>query len=214
MKIQWFGQSCMVIESLNGTKILCDPYDDSVGYRLPDADADIVTVSHNHFDHNAVDIVKGNPYVIRETGEFEHLGIKIKGITTFHDDEGGSKRGINIVFKFVIDNINFLHLGDVGHKLSDEHLKEMSPCDILAVPVGGVYTVDGVDAFEIARQLNPQIIIPVHYDTPSNKVGLNSAADFESRFPEIRRVKFWEGSRKDLPERVVVYTLMALGEVN
>lgn len=214
MKIQWFGQSCIIIESVNGTKILCDPYDDSVGYRLPEIDADIVTVSHNHFDHSAVDIVSGNPYVIKETGEFEHLGIKIKGIATFHDDKGGAKRGPNIAFKFEIDNINFLHLGDIGHVLSDEQVKEMRPCDILAVPVGGVYTVDGSGAFKIARQLNPGIVIPVHYDTPSNKVRLNTAADFESRFPEIRRVKLWKGLRKDLPERVVVYSLMAMGEVN
>lgn len=202
----------MVLESVSGLKVLCDPYDDSCGYSPPADAVDIVTVSHDHFDHNAVDVVKGAPVIFKETGEFKEEGIEIRGIHTWHDTEGGNKRGSNIVYRFEIDNINFIHMGDVGHVLTEEQVADIKPCDILAVPVGGVYTVDAGGAREIVSQLDPQIVIPVHYHTPSNKIGLNTAEDFLKDFPEVRREEIWEGTRGDIPERVMIYVLAAHGE--
>lgn len=198
MKIKWYGQACMILESISGRKIMCDPYDESVGYRLSNEDVDIVTVSHDHFDHSAADMVKGEPVVIKKADGF--------------NEKGGAERGDNIVFKFEIDNINFVHMGDIGHVLTDEQVKEIRPCDILAVPVGGVYTVDESGAKEIVNQLNPQIIIPIHYHTPSNKIGLNPVDGFLKNYTEVRREKFWEGTRTDIPERAEVWVLMAHGE--
>lgn len=213
MKIKWYGQACMVIESVDGVRIMCDPYDDSVGYSLPDKEViDIVTISHDHFDHNAVDTIMGTPKTFREDGEFIERGIKIIGVHTWHDTEEGGKRGGNIAYKFVIDNINFIHLGDIGHILTEQQVKCLTPCDILAVPVGGVFTVDAAGAQEIVKQLNPRIVIPIHYDTPSNKVGLNSADTFMKGFMEVKREKIWTGVRSDIPNQIVVWMLKAHGE--
>lgn len=202
----------MVLESVSGLKVMCDPYDNSCGYTQPQEEADIVTVSHDHFDHNAVSIVKGSPIVIKETGELEEKGIKIKGIHTWHDTENGSSRGGNIVYRLEIDNINFVHMGDIGHVLTGDQINDLKPCDILSVPVGGVYTVDADGAREIVNQLDPQVVIPIHYHTPSNKIGLNPVDEFLKDFLEVKRDKIWEGTRRDIPEQVVVHVLMAHGE--
>jgi len=212
MKISWYGQSCILLESSEGITVLCDPYDAAFGYRLPHVSPDIVTVSHRHSDHSAVDTVQGNPVVLQKTGLHEVKNITVKGIETWHDDAAGALRGNNISFRFFIDNIYFLHLGDIGHILTREQTASMRPCDILAVPVGGKFTVGSEKAFEIVRQLDPQIVIPVHYDTPSNRLGLEGVEDFAGKFPEIQRVKHWKGARKDLPKNLMLYILFALGE--
>lgn len=202
----------MLIESAEGIKIQCDPYDDTVGYRVPEFEPDIVTVSHDHFDHNAIDFTGGSPEIIREPGDFNVKGIKIKGVESFHDDCGGRKRGKNIIYRFTIDNMNFVHMGDIGHTLDEKTIRALKPCDIVAVPVGGRYTVGGRDAADIVKGLSPSAAIPVHYDTPSNKIGLADANEFLSEFMEIRRSRAWEGRRKDLKDNIVVEVLMALGE--
>jgi L-ascorbate metabolism protein UlaG (beta-lactamase superfamily) len=213
MKIKWYGQACMVLETFGGTKIMCDPYDESYGYELPKEEVDILTVSHmQHCDHNAVEIVRGNPKIINETGEYEEKGLKIKGIHTWHDSEFGSKRGDNIVYRFEVDNIFFVHMGDIGHILTDDQVKEITPCDILAVPVGGTYTVDADEAYEIVKQLNPQVVIPIHYHTPSNRIGLDTAEHFLEKFLEIKREKIWEGSRVNITNFQTAYALYAHGE--
>jgi L-ascorbate metabolism protein UlaG (beta-lactamase superfamily) len=202
----------MVLETVDGIRIMCDPYDESFGYSIPNDNVDIVTVSHNHFDHNAVSIVKGEPLVIRDKGEYEYEGIKIKGIHTWHDPVGGNKRGENIVFKFCMDNINFIHMGDIGHVLTDGQINDLKPCDILAVPVGGIYTVNTNEAREIVKQLNPQIVIPIHYHTPSGTGELNTADEFLKEFMEVKREKIWEGIRTDIPRETVACVLFAHGE--
>lgn len=212
MKIKWYGQACMLIETSEDIKILTDPYDESLGYKLPDDEVDIVTISHDHFDHNAYVKIKGSPIVIREEGEFRERGIKIKGIHTWHDNKEGRLRGDNIAYKFEIDNINFVHLGDLGHLLSDEQVKELRPCDILAVPVGGVFTINAKAARDIVDQLNPQVVIPMHYATPSNKAGLDSEEEFIKEYLEVKRVKNWIGSRANIPRQTIIYVLLAHGE--
>jgi L-ascorbate metabolism protein UlaG (beta-lactamase superfamily) len=214
MKIRWYGQANILIESSGGIKIQCDPYDDTLGYRIPDFKPDIVTVSHNHFDHNGVEFTKGDPETVREPGDFNIKGIDIKGVELFHDNTGGRKRGKNIVYKLRIDNMDFIHMGDIGHVLSTEIARRLKPCDIVAVPVGGRYTVGGKEAADIVRSLAPSVVIPIHYDTPSNRLGLNGADQFLKEFMEIRRSRFWQGARKDLKKEVAVEVLMALGEFN
>jgi L-ascorbate metabolism protein UlaG (beta-lactamase superfamily) len=178
MKIKWLGHSCFKITSSKGTRILTDPFDDNVGYRIPSVEADIVTTSHNHYDHNYVDCVRGNFEVISKTGDYSIKDIIIKGIHTYHDSENGSKRGDNSVFVFEMDGMRICHLGDLGHLLTQEQLDEIGKVDVLFIPVGGNYTLDATGANAVINQLNPKITVPMHFKTPALKFTLDTAENF------------------------------------
>lgn len=169
MKIRWFGQSCFMFTAENGIKIVMDPYakmfGHMCGYKLPEIDANIVTISHNHSDHNNVSAVKGDFVLIKELGVFSQEGIDIKGIPTFHDNVSGAKRGKNIVYNFRIDGLNVCHCGDLGHLLSLEQINEIGKVDILLLPIGGRATLDASGAAEVMKQLGPTVVIPMHYRT-------------------------------------------------
>lgn len=164
MKIKWYGQSCFRLTADNGTKIVIDPVK-LFCYKLPELDANIVTVSHNHGDHNNVGAIKGDFVLIKDPGVFSQDGIDITGIPTFHDNVSGAKRGKNIVYDFKIDGLNVCHCGDLGHLLSAEQIKKIGRVDILMLPVGGRATLDANGAVEVMKQLNPTIAIPMHYRT-------------------------------------------------
>ncbi len=178
MKLKWFGHSCFLITSDSGTRILTDPFDEQVGYPLPHTEADVVTVSHNHFDHDNAGVVKGSFIQIKDAGNFTHRGIEIKGISTFHDESGGAKRGKNIVFVYSIDGITICHLGDLGHVLSKEQLKEIGKVDVLLVPIGGIYTIDGEAAMEVIKSINPKVSIAMHFKTDHLLFDLAEAKEF------------------------------------
>ncbi|NOW07901.1 MBL fold metallo-hydrolase [Clostridium beijerinckii] len=165
MKIKWFGQSCFMITSQSGIKVLTDPYKKMLGYKLPEMEADIVSTSHNHSDHNNINIVKSSFIHINEPGNFLEHGIEIKGVQTFHDKTSGSKRGKNTIYNFKIDDINICHCGDLGHLLNSEQIEKIGNVDILLLPVGGLATLNAVDAVQVMKQLNPTIVIPMHYRT-------------------------------------------------
>ena len=169
MKIKWFGQSCFRLTAENGIKIVTDPYANMfgymAGYKLPEIDANIVTTSHDHSDHNNVGAVKGDFVHIKDPGAFSQEGIGIKGVQTFHDNVSGKKRGKNIVYNFRIDGLNVCHCGDLGHLLSPEQINEIGKVDILLLPIGGRATLDASGAAEVMKQLNPAVVIPMHYRT-------------------------------------------------
>ncbi|MFL0167006.1 MBL fold metallo-hydrolase [Candidatus Clostridium helianthi] len=165
MKIKWFGQSCFMITSQSGIKVLTDPYKKMLGYKLPEMEVDIVSTSHNHSDHNNINIVKSSFIHINEPGNFLEHGIEIKGVQTFHDKTSGSKRGKNTIYNFKIDDINICHCGDLGHLLNSEQIEKIGNVDILLLPVGGLATLNAVDAVQVMKQLNPTIVIPMHYRT-------------------------------------------------
>lgn len=165
MKIKWFGQSCFMITSENGTKVLTDPFTDMLGYKLPEIEADIVTTSHNHKDHNNVNAVKGSFEHIHRPGRFTKDGIGIKGVETFHDKTSGSKKGNNTLYNLAIDGINVCHCGDLGHILDSDQIKEIGNVDVLLLPIGGLFTINAFDATQVTKQLSPAIVIPMHYRT-------------------------------------------------
>lgn len=165
MKIKWFGQSCFMITSKNGTKVLTDPFHNMLGYKLPEVEANIVSISHNHGDHNNIKAVKGDFMHVNEIGIFSKDGIEIKGVQTFHDKASGAKRGKNIIYNFKIDGINVCHCGDLGHTLDSKLVKEIGNVDILLIPVGGRATIDAIDAVNVMKQLKPKVVIPMHYRT-------------------------------------------------
>ncbi|MBA7536686.1 hypothetical protein ES705_28950 [subsurface metagenome] len=137
MKIKWLGHSAFMVTSDTGIKILTDPYVTGGDLRYGEIkeSADIVTVSHNHTDHNNVAAVGGNPQVVKGTARIK--GIEFKGIPTYHDDAGGKKRGDNTMLCFEVDGVRVCHLGDLGHQLSDMQVAELGRIDILLIPVGG-----------------------------------------------------------------------------
>jgi L-ascorbate metabolism protein UlaG (beta-lactamase superfamily) len=176
VKIQWFGQSAFCITAQDGTKLITDPYqpgmlvkDKKLNYGAITTKADIVTVSHEHADHNYVKAVPGNPTVIETTiGTFTVKNITIHGVPSYHDKEQGENRGANTIYCFVVDGVKICHLGDLGHTLNPTLIKQIQQTglvDVLLIPVGGVFTIDADDASKVVEQLKPKIVIPMHYKT-------------------------------------------------
>lgn len=167
MKIKWYGHSCFKLTSENGVSIVTDPCDPPTGYELKNISSEIITVSHDHHDHNYTKAVPGNPTVINTVGEHEVCGIRIRGIKSFHDECRGKKRGENIVFKYKIDGLNIVHMGDIGDISEQSLIDEIGETDVLLVPIGGIYTIDAAQARQLANKLHAKAVIPMHYKTAS-----------------------------------------------
>jgi len=163
MQIKWLGHAAFMITSDTGTRIITDPYADrdEFSYGEIQESADIVTVSHEHSDHNNTAAVQENPEVVRGTAKVK--GIEFKGVPTYHDNTKGQQRGKNIIFCFEVDGVKTCHLGDLGHLLSDKELAEIGKVDILLIPVGGFYTIDAKVATQICDALAPKVAIPMHF---------------------------------------------------
>jgi len=184
MDITYLGHSSFKIKGKD-TTVINDPFDpDMVGLKFGKQTADIVTISHDHKDHNRVDLVDGVKMVINCPGEYETSGVSVIGIKTYHDDKKGKERGKNTIYVIEIDGVRILHLGDLGHKLSDKQLDEIGDIDVLMIPVGGIYTINAEEATSIARNIEANIVIPMHYQTkglnPKTFNGLTTAEHFAS----------------------------------
>ncbi len=140
-----------------------------MGFKFPKVEAEIVTISHDHQDHNQKELVGGKPYVIAGPGEYEVKGVSVFGLQTFHDESQGEKRGINTAYRIELEEISLCHLGDLGHSLSSNQLGELNGVDILFVPTGGVYTIGPKRAVEVITQIEPKIVVPMHYRAPEQK---------------------------------------------
>ncbi|MCB9813608.1 MAG: MBL fold metallo-hydrolase [Pseudomonadales bacterium] len=172
MIITYHGHSTFKIKGKKGT-VITDPYDDYIGLSLPRLSGDIVTVSHDHKDHNAFKKVVGtsrreNPFIVEKAGEYEVGGISVFGVNSFHDANGGVERGPNIIYTSLVDGIRICHLGDLGHELTPQQVEEIGSVDVLLCPVGGIYTIDPELAVETIRAIEPGIAIPMHYRTPQH----------------------------------------------
>ena len=183
MQIIWKGQACFHITTQRGkqdqVKILIDPFEDSLGLRLPPQEADIVLVTHSHFDHNNVKAAKGDPFVIDSPGEYEAKGVFVQGIKTFHDDVQGKERGLNTVYTLSTEGITLCHMGDFGQKeLTPEQVEQIGQVHVLMIPVGGTYTISGKEAGKIISQIEPAMVIPMHYALPKVKAKLAPVSEF------------------------------------
>lgn len=166
MEIHFLGHASF---KLKGKKaiVVTDPYDPTiVGLKYPKTETNIVTVSHQHADHNYIDGLEKKDLVITGPGEYEAFGVKIWGIATYHDKAEGKDRGKNTVFRIEMDKISVVHLGDLGHKLTDAQVDGLDGVDVLLIPVGGYYTINAEEAALVVSQLEPKIIIPMHYSKP------------------------------------------------
>jgi len=165
MDINWLGHSCFRIKSSQSI-VITDPYSPELGYTLGKQSAAVVTISHQHPGHSYVAGISDNPRVIRGPGEYEVSNALVIGLATFHDKEEGKQRGKNTVYAIELDELSVCHLGDLGHALTAPQIEEIGNVDILLVPVGGVSTINATTAAEVVRQLEPRIVIPMHYKTP------------------------------------------------
>ncbi len=170
IKIRWFGHACFRVK---GSKsIIMDPYrylafDGKIAYPKIDESADIVTISHDHDDHNAHDEVKGNPIVIKEEGVQTIEDVRIEGFLTFHDSKKGKERGKNLIFKIEMDKMVFLHLGDIGEVPDNDVIEKFKNPDFLFIPVGGKFTIGPCEAKKIISLIEPVVTVPMHYKTCS-----------------------------------------------
>ena len=213
--IWWYGQSCFKVKGKNASVVL-DPYDhEFTGLRTLKIDSDIVCVSHDHQDHNNTQVVKGTaenrtPFIISGPGEYEISDVNIVGIESFHDDKNGEERGKNTIYHVEIDEVNIIHLGDLGQKkLTQEQAEALSACDILLIPVGGIYTISARDAPDIIAQIEPKIVIPMHYKFAGLKFDLDDLSKFLTVMgkEKIEPVSKLSISREKLPEEVEIAVL-------
>lgn len=188
MEITWLGHASFLIKDSKGRKLLTDPFDKSVGYQTFHEEVDLVSISHHHFDHDYIKELKGNPEIIDKAGLFYLCDIPIEGIPSYHDNSQGSKRGENIIFTFEMDGYKICHLGDLGHELSQDYITKLGNIDILLIPVGGNYTIDGKEAANIAKLINSRIIIPMHYKTPSLAFPLDGVETFITSMKNGERI--------------------------
>ena len=167
MHITWLKHSSFKFQEKTGNDgitLVTDPFDSKyVGLKMPSLEADILTISHNHEDHSNKAAIKGSPYVVDSAGEYDVKGVSILGVQSYHDEKEGKERGKNVIFRFEIDGIVVTHLGDLGHTLDNKQLQGLIGTDILLIPVGGVYTLDAKKAAEVVSQIEPRIVIPMHY---------------------------------------------------
>ena len=212
--IWWYGQACFKVKGKNAS-VVFDPYDANfTGLKPLKLDANIVCVTDDHGDHNNVSAVKGaeeaeTAFVVSGPGEYEKTGVNVVGIQSFHDDSKGSERGKNTIYFVTIDEINIVHLGDLGQKnLRKDKIEELSPCDVLMIPVGGVYTINSKEAPDIISALEPKIVIPMHYKTAGLKFNLDAVDNFlKALGKEPEPLSKLSVSREKLPEELEVVVL-------
>lgn len=187
MEITYFGHSSYKIKGKSAV-VVTDPYDSVMcGLKFPHhVVADIVCISHDHPDHNAAKEIEGNPYVVTGAGEYDVKGVSIVGVSSFHDDQKGAARGKNIIYRFEVDGLALVHLGDLGHELSAQELEIIDGADILFVPVGGFYTIDAATAVKVVKSIDPYIVIPMHYGRPElNQANFSALAPLSVFLTEI-----------------------------
>ena len=189
MDITYLGHSSFKLKGKQGT-VVTDPFDSSVGFAFPSVSADVVTVSHTHGDHNNVKGVSGtarreNAWLVTAAGEYEVAGISVFGYESFHDATEGKDRGKNIIYKIVLDGLTIVHLGDLGHTLSDKLLEQLGNVDVLLCPVGGVFTIDPETANDVIQNIEPSYVIPMHFKTEKHAAmfeGLKTVEEFEKEY--------------------------------
>jgi len=189
MWIRWLGHAAFLITADEGTRVITDPYQTRSGFnygRITEV-ADIVTISHEHADHNYTGDIQGNPVLLRGAGVQEARGIRFRGIASYHDNNTGASRGENTIFCFALEGIDVCHLGDLGHLLDEPTVAEIGPVDVLLIPVGGYFTIDAEAATRVCNQLNPNVIIPMHFKTPKLDLPITKVDPFlEGKSPILR----------------------------
>ncbi|OGG08622.1 hypothetical protein A2154_01945 [Candidatus Gottesmanbacteria bacterium RBG_16_43_7] len=213
MEIKYFGHASFFIKGKTAT-VLTDPFNPQyVGIKLPkNIESDIITVSHEHEDHNNISVVAGAPFIVRGAGEYEIKNISIIGISVFHDAQAGAQRGINTIYKIEMDGLSLVHLGDLGHILPDNVIDALGNVDVLFIPVGGVFTINPDSAVKVIADIEPSLVIPMHYRSADQATGpfaqLATLADFlrVCGIDNIQKVSKATISKDKLPDETQIIT--------
>ncbi len=212
MEITYLGHSCFKLKNKAGLVLFIDPFkSDMVGKPIAKDLADVLLISHDHEDHNAKEIITGainreKTFVIDKEGEYEIAGVLVMAMKTYHDKTNGDERGKNLVFSVIMDGINLVHLGDLGHKLSAGQIEKLGSVDVLMSPVGGEFSLDAEMALDIVKEISPSYVIPMHYAVDGVKEPLTKLAGLEkflekNKFPvspeSVHKAKLDLGSLPD-----------------
>lgn len=181
MKLKWYGHSCFSMTFADGTTLVTDPFDASVGYPLCDARCDAAVVSHDHFDHNHTSSLTGNFRILNAPGMFEIGGVKVTGISSFHDDAQGAKRGTNVIYIVEGDGLKIAHLGDLGHRPDAALTAALQNVDVMLVPIGGTYTIDTPQAVELIERLRPRMAVAMHFRNRFCRFDISDEQEFAVR---------------------------------
>ncbi|MFZ2330673.1 MAG: MBL fold metallo-hydrolase [Atribacterota bacterium] len=209
MKIKWLGHSCFLITNNRGINILTDPYDETLGYKMTKEKINIITISHEHYDHNNTMGIKGKPVVLKGAVNRDTHKIIFKGISSYHDSVFGKYRGNNTIFLIKSDQLALCHLGDLGHLLEVKQLEDINKVDILFIPVGGYYTLNHIQAEQVIEQIKPKIVLPMHYKTDAIKWSIDPLSIFLDRKQNIKIIgaNSFDIEAQSLPEQTTIYVL-------
>jgi len=195
--IEYFGHSSFGISDSEGMEIVTDPYDPVIGYTFPSISTKILTVSHDHFDHNNAVALQKYEQLINTTGTFTNGDIKIQGISSWHDNEQGALRGANNIYTYEINKIKVCHLGDLGHELSAEQINSIGEVDVLMIPVGGFFTINSQEAIKVINSINPKVVIPMHYTTDASREMFGDYLAPVDDFTSKIQLQGWEVENRD-----------------
>lgn len=180
MEITYLGHSCFKLKNKSGLVLYIDPFkSDYVGETLAKDVADVLLISHNHDDHNAAEVITGpinrdKVFVIDKEGEYEIAGVLITALKTYHDKTNGEERGKNLIFSIIMDGMNTVHLGDLGHNLSASQVDRLGSVDVLMTPVGGSISLAPEQVHDVVKEISPSYLIPMHYKTDQTKGELST----------------------------------------
>ena len=208
MMIRWHGHACF--EIAGSRMVVIDPHDGkSIGIPVPNVRADIVLITHDHFDHNASRVVGGNPTVINSfVGEKDIDGIHLTGIEESHDEVGGAKRGKISIYRIEMDGIVLTHMGDIGRIPPKEVIDRLKGTDILFIPVGNVFTVGADDAWRITELISPKVVVPMHYRIGGLSLSIKPINGFLRKMEEERIIRVGNSvdfEPEDLPDEIEMW---------
>ncbi len=194
IEVTWYGHAMFGISGGDVT-VVADPVPPEVGYRYEPVAADVLLVTHGHYDHTYKTGVKGRPAVIEASGRAAAGGLSFAGYDAFHDESRGRKRGPVVLYSWEQAGLRLAHLGDLGDRPAPEVLSALEGLDVVMMPVGGVFTIDGEEAARLAADLAPAIVLPMHYSTPDCVIDLEPVDEFTRRF---------KGTVREMGDRPVV----------
>jgi len=207
MKIRYFGHACFSLTLESGTVIVTDPFDPSVTFAPCDIECDIALVSHEHFDHNYTGSLRGDFETVRSPGTHVLGGVRITGVESCHDPEGGALRGKNNIYVIEAEGLRIAHLGDLGHMPDDMQRAALENLDVLMLPIGGFYTIDTPQAEALIRELKPRVAIAMHFRTPEYEIRVSTEEAFcadmhAARLP--REIEVTKDNIGSLPAAIVM----------
>ncbi len=211
MEITYIGHSCFKIKGKTATLVI-DPFDNKIGLKMPKLKCDVLLNTHDHFDHTNNEAVSDYKLLINSPGEYEVNDVYIQGFKTFHDDKQGEERGINTIYLLDVDGFSILHLGDLGHELSDSTLENIGQVDVLMIPVGGFYTIDAETAAKVISSIEPGFVLPMHYKT-ADGTGVDKIESLEKFLEEMgvedvkKMDKLKINAKSDIPDETEIVVL-------